>query len=223
MCASDRFVEGRAIVRFSWALGLCLALAGVSAHAGDREQEQVHRLKLQLRQMQQQQSDAEAKLAADKAALSSSVDAAKKEATSSKAAAAQASKRVAALSGELQSLREEKTALTDQVAQLQKQLDEQKQALQTYKDEATARAQDQKGLYDTLHARYQQCRQDNVQLYQLGGELLTRYENKGIGEVLSAKEPFVQLGRVKLENLAAQYRDKLDVARVRPENQADAP
>lgn len=223
MCASDRFFEGRGVGRLGLMLGLCLALVAGAAHAGDREQEQVHRLKLQLRQMQQQQSDAEAKLAADTAALSSSVDAAKKEASSSKAAAAQASRRVAALNGELQSLRDDKTTLTAQVAQLQKQLEEQKQALQNYKDEAIAQAQEQKGVYDTLHARYQQCRQDNVQLYELGGELLTRYENKGIGEVLSAKEPFVQLGRVKLENLAAQYRDKLDVARIRAETQTDAP
>ncbi|HET8870474.1 MAG TPA: hypothetical protein VFM48_08515 [Aquabacterium sp.] len=200
------------------ALMIFLVVAGSSpAHAGDREQEQVHRLKLQLRQMQQQQSEAEAQLAADKAALTTTADAAKQEAHASKAVAAQASKRVSALNSELQSVREEKSKLVDQVAQLQKQLEEQKQAWQTYKDDTLAKSLEQKSQYETLRTRYQQCRQDNVQLYDLGSELLTRYENKGLGEVLSAKEPFVQLGRVKLENFAAQYRDKLDVARVRSE------
>ena len=50
----------------------------------------------------------------------------------------------------------------------------------------------------------------------LGNELLTRYENKGIGSVLAAKEPFFQTARVTLENQAAEYRSKLDAATVKP-------
>ena len=60
----------------------CLVLAAAvlswgvmpAAHAAsDRDQEQVRRLKLQMRQIQQEQADAQAKVAADKAEMETSV------------------------------------------------------------------------------------------------------------------------------------------------------
>ena len=48
---------------------------------------------------------------------------------------------------------------------------------------------------------------------ELGLDILQRYENKGMTEVLSAKEPFVQTGRVQLENLKADYQRRIDAAR----------
>ena len=52
-------------------------------------------------------------------------------------------------------------------------------------------------------------------LAELGLELLQRYENKGMAEVLTASEPFVQTGRVKLENLKAEYERRIQAARVK--------
>jgi chemotaxis protein histidine kinase CheA len=49
----------------------------------------------------------------------------------------------------------------------------------------------------------------NLALYKLGGEILTRYEQFGLGDALTAKEPFVGLSRVKLENLVQDYKNKL--------------
>jgi chromosome segregation ATPase len=56
----------------------------------------------------------------------------------------------------------------------------------------------------------------NIALYKLGGEILTRYEKFGLGEALAAKEPFVGLTRVKLENLVQDYEEKLSDQRIQP-------
>jgi len=49
----------------------------------------------------------------------------------------------------------------------------------------------------------------NLELFKTGNEVLTRYEQFGLGDALAAKEPFVGLTRVKLEELVQDYRDKL--------------
>lgn len=49
----------------------------------------------------------------------------------------------------------------------------------------------------------------NFALYQVGSEILTRYEQFSLGEAITAKEPFVGVSRVKLENLVQDYKNKL--------------
>ena len=49
----------------------------------------------------------------------------------------------------------------------------------------------------------------NVALFELGNEILSRYEDFSLGSALAAKEPFVGLTRTKLENLVQDYQDKL--------------
>jgi hypothetical protein len=49
----------------------------------------------------------------------------------------------------------------------------------------------------------------NIALYKLGDDILTRYERFGLGDALGAKEPFIGVSRVKLENLVQDYKDKL--------------
>jgi chromosome segregation ATPase len=49
----------------------------------------------------------------------------------------------------------------------------------------------------------------NLALYQLGNEILVRYEKFSLGEALGAKEPFAGLTRVKLQELVQDYKDKL--------------
>jgi chromosome segregation ATPase len=55
----------------------------------------------------------------------------------------------------------------------------------------------------------------NRELYRLGNEILTRYEKFGLGEALTAREPFTGITRVKLENLVQDYQDKLADQRVK--------
>ncbi len=64
------------------------------------------------------------------------------------------------------------------------------------------------------------CRADNATLAALGHELLARYENKGLLDVFQENEPFVQAGRVTLENAQATYAERLAKARQRPASDA---
>jgi hypothetical protein len=56
----------------------------------------------------------------------------------------------------------------------------------------------------------------NVALFKLGNEILGRYEDFSLGNAISAKEPFVGVTRVKLENLVQDYQDKLLDQRAAP-------
>ena len=53
----------------------------------------------------------------------------------------------------------------------------------------------------------------NYELFKLANEILTRYEKFGLGEALTAREPFTGLTRVKLENLVQDYQDTLSQQR----------
>ena len=56
----------------------------------------------------------------------------------------------------------------------------------------------------------------NAALFKIGNEILTRYEHFGLGDALGAKEPFVGITRVKLQNLVQDYKDELVDQRIKP-------
>ncbi len=49
----------------------------------------------------------------------------------------------------------------------------------------------------------------NAEMYKAGMELLDRYEKFGLGQALTAREPFVGITRTKFETLVQDYEDKL--------------
>lgn len=49
----------------------------------------------------------------------------------------------------------------------------------------------------------------NAEMYRTAMEILTRYEKFGLGDALTAREPFVGLTRVKFENLIQDYSDQV--------------
>ena len=57
----------------------------------------------------------------------------------------------------------------------------------------------------------------NDAMYQLGMEVLKRYEGFGLGTALTAREPFIGITRVKFENLIQDYSDKLTDTRIKPD------
>ena len=63
-------------------------------------------------------------------------------------------------------------------------------------------------------AAFDTCAQKNVQLYQTGLELADKYEQKGVWQSLLASEPVTQLKRVEIENLAQEYVNRVEQARV---------
>jgi chromosome segregation ATPase len=207
--------------RFGAALMLAASLLGAAQAAdADREQEQLRRLKMQLRQVQQQQEaavqEANAKADADKASFSKSIQSAQGEAAAQRQAAGAASRRVKALSDELDALKKDKAQLAAELAQVKQQLDEGKTKAADQQAQASQTVATWQARHKQMSDTNEQCRAQNAQLYVLGTELLGKYERKGLGEVLSAKEPFVQTARVKLENTKAEYQDKLDAAKLKP-------
>jgi chromosome segregation ATPase len=67
-----------------------------------------------------------------------------------------------------------------------------------------------------LQRRIDDAETKNLALYNIGKEVLNRYERFGLGTALTAREPFVGITKVKLENLVQDYSDKLTDQIVKP-------
>ncbi|TAK82230.1 MAG: hypothetical protein EPO12_07110 [Aquabacterium sp.] len=205
----------------------CLVLSCIGAHAADskKDQEQMRRLRQQLQQLQQEQAtqqEAATRATQEKAAAEADLKKTRAEADAAKAAS---SRKAAVLSKDLQVATTERDALKAQLEEARAQLEKTGADLKATREKLAAR-DTQWAQLDASHkaqsASLASCVQHNVRLYQLGSELLTRWENKGLSEVLAQNEPFAQLKRVELENLADDYRDKLARER-QPAGAASAP
>jgi chromosome segregation ATPase len=62
---------------------------------------------------------------------------------------------------------------------------------------------------------YATCVEDNLKLYDISSDVLTRYQRVGVFTRVSAAEPFTKLTRTRLENLATEYRLKADELKVK--------
>ena len=60
-----------------------------------------------------------------------------------------------------------------------------------------------------LERKVADLRTRNAELYKVGSEILARYEKFGVGEALTAREPFTGNTKVKLQNIVQDYNDKL--------------
>lgn len=198
----------------TWVLPWVLALSSMTAHAqSDKDAEQVKRLRLQMRQVQQQHQQAqEAQAKAEQARLQAeaSLKTQEGELDKQRGAASSASRRAAALAKELEALKPEHERTLAELATLKARYE----ALQASAKAAQAQAAEAeahlRAQATQLGTQLQRTRADNASLVELGRELLKRYEEKGLGEVFSAKEPFLQVGRVKLENFLAEYGRRID-------------
>jgi chromosome segregation ATPase len=169
-------------------------------------------------QAQQAQSDK------DKADLQAKVDALSAQL---KTVSDQAAADKAAADQKIGDLTAKSTDQTGQIARLTDSLKEWKNAYnQTAQLAAiTEAARKQYALQAALLQRTVDDRETkNLALYKVANEILTRYEQFGLGEALEAKEPFIGLTRVKLEKLVQDYKDKiLDQAVTSGQNISPAP
>jgi len=105
--------------------------------------------------------------------------------------------------------------VTDQTGQIGRLTDGLKQWKDAYNqvaalEQAKETARAQLALQSALLQRTVDDRETkNLALFKLGNDILTRYEQFGLGDALSAKEPFIGVTRVKLENLVQDYKNKL--------------
>lgn len=67
-----------------------------------------------------------------------------------------------------------------------------------------------------LNRRVADQQAKNDAMYKIGTEVLSRYEKFGLGDALTAREPFVGITRVKFENLIQDYQDKLMDEKIKP-------
>lgn len=58
-------------------------------------------------------------------------------------------------------------------------------------------------------------RMKNGKMFEIGNEILTRYEKFGFGTAITAREPFVGITRAKLETLIEEYGGKLAEQRLK--------
>jgi len=129
-----------------------------------------------------------------------------------KTATEQAAADKAASDKSISDLQAQVTDLTGQVARLNDGVKQWKdaynQAAQLAAEKEAARAQ--YAMQATVLQRTVDDREaKNLALYKLGNDILKRYEQFGLGDAITAKEPFVGVTRVKLENLVQDYKNKL--------------
>jgi hypothetical protein len=182
-------------VRVATVLLLLLSGSVAPAHAqsddSERLRTQLRQVTLQLRQAQ----DDQATIQAQKIAAEAERDAAKKQ--------------LALAQSELARLRHN----GDRATAVEGELAKAKDALSKAAESATQ----QKTESDALQARassvgvlYATCQAKNAKLLSLSKEILAAYQNFDVIDAVGASEPFVQLKRVELENLAQDYRDRID-------------
>lgn len=200
------------------AMSLSVSSAMVCAQA-DKEAEQLKRLKLQMRQVQQQQQEAQAKADQARQQAEQALKVQSSDLQKERTVAAGASRKAAVLAKELETLKAEHARVKAEVAELLTLSTQQKAQLVADKaalDKAGATEASSQKERAQLDGQLQQCVMHNAELANTGLELLSRYEGKGVAEVLSAQEPFVQTGRVRLENLKAEYTRRVQAFRLKP-------
>lgn len=117
-------------------------------------------------------------------------------------------------------LKEKSEEQTVEMARLNESLAKWKAGYQKLEELAKTKEAERAKLADKnilLDRKVADHRRLNDELFKTGSEVLTRYENFGLGTALTAREPFTRLTRVKLENLMQEFRDKLDDGKIKPE------
>lgn len=197
------------------ALAAALLMAGTAAHA-QPAQTMEERLRAQLRITTTQLQQAQNELAALKAgsphagAAPAGADAdAKKELERARAQLAAERQERERLSDKNQQAQQQAQAVAEkagtQIAQYRNAYDELLKLARTAEAERQRLALEAK----TQHATVAQCEAKNAQLYAVGQEILRAYETVDLGTVMIARQPFAAQSRVKFEQIAQAYGDKL--------------
>ena len=204
------------------ALGLALAASGAMAEQTPAEKA-ARRAQLQLQNLQQQLQEAQAaksKVESDKAAVDQQLG----EQTTQ---AEQLKTSISKLEARLRASEKAREELSANVKSLEKQLaDEKLSHEQALAQKARELAQYTK-LRDEQQAQLQRkhddqvalvadCTSKNGKLLHLNVELLNRYRNKSVTDVIKQREPVLGMGDVEMFNMVQDYRDKADAERFTP-------
>jgi chromosome segregation ATPase len=213
--------------RFAATLAVCLSLCALGATAqqpADKNAERAaRRAQMQAQALQQQLQEAQAakaKVEADKAVT----DKALSEQTQQ---AGRAKGQLQKAGADLKAAAAARAELAATVAALEKQLAEQKRASEealALKGRELAQftklRDEQQGLLQRKHddqfAQVGECTAKNTRLIQLSAELVDRWRNKSVADVMKQRDVVLGLSDVQMFNLVQDYRDKADAERFTP-------
>lgn len=189
-----------------------LALAAVAGqgHADplvDRMRDQLRQTITQLRQLEDENLSLKAKLASASAA-----PAVKTVVKDNSAELNQLRSAVRQQSARADDGQQRLVALTAQLEQVQLALQQANSALNS--QQAAASGLNQQA--QTALAKQQLCESYNQQLSVVSGEILARFQQQGFWQALAAHEPVTALYRVRIDNLAQDYQNRIADASVAP-------
>lgn len=193
--------------RSALALGLAL-LASSGAHAEGMEERLRTQLRSTTQQLQALQSE-QAQAAAARSAAESQLSTAQAQIKRLEAELAKARQQNEQLAGQQAALHE---AAQAQVAASNEQVGKFKQAYEELLTRARGVEAARMQLTSDLAARdeqLQQCTTRNHEMYQVAREVLDAYERIDVADVVKLRQPFASRARVKFEELAQSYGDRL--------------
>ncbi|HEY9130356.1 MAG TPA: hypothetical protein VIM98_01260 [Dyella sp.] len=198
------------ILAVAISMGLAVASLGAQAQQGSLEEQ----LRSQLRDTRGQLQDLQGQQAqwqSQKAALEQERDQAKKALEQAQA--------------ELAKARGASPALAAEKAGRQKAEEETRQAQSAYAQVA-GQAKQQESRNAALNTQLagtqkqiEACSAKNEQLYKVGQEILDAYVHMDMGTLMSSRQPFATSARVKLDNAAQAYGDRMYEQRYVPAKQ----
>ncbi|MFU6375393.1 DNA repair protein [Metapseudomonas otitidis] len=193
--------------RSALALGLAL-LASSGAHAEGMEERLRTQLRSTTQQLQALQSE-QAQAAAARSAAESQLSTAQAQIKRLEAELAKARQQNEQLAGQQVALHE---AAQAQVAASNEQVGKFKQAYEELLTRARGVEAARVQLTSDLAARdeqLQQCTTRNHEMYQVAREVLDAYERIDVADVVKLRQPFASRARVKFEELAQSYGERL--------------
>lgn len=190
---------------------LCAALPAHAQSIEERLRTQLRTTTQQLRELQ----DAQAQSQADRAQAEQQRDKALADLKAAQAELASSKGKPDAQAAMQRELAAEKAARaqdSQQLAKYRAAYEQQVAALRTH----GAEQERQQGALKARAAQLQVCEAKNAQLYDVGQEVLSAYEHVGIGSIFSSREPFAQSARVKYDQIAQGYGDRLYAGKYDP-------
>jgi len=123
-----------------------------------------------------------------------------------------ADKAAAALQGQVDERDKQIVVFKDGVAKLQVEL-KRVTDIANATEAKRAKLEDQ---VNVLNRRVADQQTKNAGMFKIANEILLRYEKFGLGDALTAREPFTGITRVKLQSLFEDYRDQLTDQKIKP-------
>jgi colicin import membrane protein len=190
------------------ALTVCGAAHAQNASLETKLRDQLRELRGQVQDLQGQQ----AQWQSQKTALEQERDAARKDAESAKAELASTKGQT---SGDDRALAAEHAKQQQLQASADKFKAAYDQASESAHSTEAARIR-AAGELATAQEKLDVCSAKNIQLYTVGKDILSAYEHVDMGDLIASRQPFAAKARVRLDNAAQAFGDKLYEQRFDP-------